>query len=140
MSACGGLLIKSISPSDLCLLQATWLYGIQMTGLLLVCILQFFNSMILGSLLISFNLSVLIARKLQVGHFCVLNAIFFLIVWLVGPYFHTVHKGSCLSKFPLKSTEGIIQVFCEGFYMHGIAFLFSSFLMCHPFVLTCFFS
>ncbi|XP_047690369.1 probable C-mannosyltransferase DPY19L3 isoform X3 [Prionailurus viverrinus] len=45
--------------------KATWLYGIQMTGLLLVCILQFFNSMILGSLLISFNLSVLIARKLQ---------------------------------------------------------------------------
>ncbi|XP_060041643.1 probable C-mannosyltransferase DPY19L3 isoform X3 [Erinaceus europaeus] len=45
--------------------KATWLYGIQITGLLLVCILQFFNSMILGSLLISFNLSVLIARKLQ---------------------------------------------------------------------------
>ncbi|XP_006168056.2 probable C-mannosyltransferase DPY19L3 isoform X4 [Tupaia chinensis] len=46
--------------------KATWLYGIQITGLFLVCILQFFNSMILGSLLISFNLSVLIARKLQV--------------------------------------------------------------------------
>ncbi|KAK2501188.1 hypothetical protein MC885_014490 [Smutsia gigantea] len=45
--------------------KATWLYGIQVTGLFLVCILQFFNSMILGSLLISFNLSVLIARKLQ---------------------------------------------------------------------------
>ncbi|XP_014439486.1 probable C-mannosyltransferase DPY19L3 isoform X3 [Tupaia chinensis] len=45
--------------------KATWLYGIQITGLFLVCILQFFNSMILGSLLISFNLSVLIARKLQ---------------------------------------------------------------------------
>ncbi|XP_073651844.1 protein C-mannosyl-transferase DPY19L3 isoform X2 [Tursiops truncatus] len=45
--------------------KVTWLYGIQLTGLLLVCILQFFNSMILGSLLISFNLSVLIARKLQ---------------------------------------------------------------------------
>ncbi|MBZ3885336.1 putative C-mannosyltransferase DPY19L3 [Sciurus carolinensis] len=45
--------------------KATWLYGIQITGLLLVCVLQFFNSMILGSLLISFNLSVLIARKLQ---------------------------------------------------------------------------
>lgn len=38
-----------------------------MAGLLLVCALQFFNSMILGSLLISFNLAVLIARKLQVG-------------------------------------------------------------------------
>ncbi|KAL4666573.1 hypothetical protein H8959_005262 [Pygathrix nigripes] len=36
--------------------KATWLYGIQITSLLLVCILQFFNSMILGSLLISFNL------------------------------------------------------------------------------------
>uniref|UniRef100_A0A8D1P023 Dpy-19 like C-mannosyltransferase 3 n=1 Tax=Sus scrofa TaxID=9823 RepID=A0A8D1P023_PIG len=45
--------------------KVTWLYGIQLTGLLLVCILQFFNSMILGSLLISFNLSVLIARKIQ---------------------------------------------------------------------------
>lgn len=66
-----------ISPSHLPLLQATWLYGIQMTGLLLVCILQFFNSMILGSLLISFNLSVLIARKLQVGHICVLFFFFF---------------------------------------------------------------
>ncbi|XP_070354457.1 protein C-mannosyl-transferase DPY19L3 isoform X5 [Equus asinus] len=45
--------------------KVTWLYGIQITGLLLVCVLQFLNSMILGSLLISFNLSVLIARKLQ---------------------------------------------------------------------------
>lgn len=45
--------------------KVTWLYGIQITGLLLVCVLQFFNSMILGSLLISFNLSVLIARQLQ---------------------------------------------------------------------------
>ncbi|EDM07608.1 dpy-19-like 3 (C. elegans) (predicted) [Rattus norvegicus] len=45
--------------------KATWLYGIQISCLLLVCMLQFFNSMILGSLLISFNLSVLIVRKLQ---------------------------------------------------------------------------
>ncbi|XP_049721023.1 probable C-mannosyltransferase DPY19L3 isoform X2 [Elephas maximus indicus] len=45
--------------------KVTWLYGIQITSLFLVCVLQFFNSMILGSLLISFNLSVLIARKLQ---------------------------------------------------------------------------
>ncbi|KAM4825279.1 protein C-mannosyl-transferase DPY19L3 [Thomomys bottae] len=45
--------------------KVTWLYGIQIAGLLLVCVLQFFNSMILGSLLISFNLSVLIARKFQ---------------------------------------------------------------------------
>ncbi|XP_006867367.1 PREDICTED: probable C-mannosyltransferase DPY19L3-like [Chrysochloris asiatica] len=46
-------------------MKVTWLYGIQIASLFLVCILQFFNSMILGSLLISFNLSVLIARKLQ---------------------------------------------------------------------------
>ncbi|XP_071076221.1 protein C-mannosyl-transferase DPY19L3 isoform X2 [Desmodus rotundus] len=46
-------------------LKATWLYAIQVTALLLVCALQFFNSMILGSLLISFNLSVLIVRRLQ---------------------------------------------------------------------------
>lgn len=46
-------------------MKATWLYGIQISCLLLVCTLQFFNSMILGSLLISFNLSVLIVRKLQ---------------------------------------------------------------------------
>ncbi|GAB1291947.1 Probable C-mannosyltransferase DPY19L3 [Apodemus speciosus] len=45
--------------------KATWLYGIQVSCLLLVCALQFFNSMILGSLLISFNLSVLIVRKFQ---------------------------------------------------------------------------
>uniref|UniRef100_A0A8C0WS93 C-mannosyltransferase DPY19L3 n=1 Tax=Castor canadensis TaxID=51338 RepID=A0A8C0WS93_CASCN len=45
--------------------KAMWLYGIQTACLVLVCILQFFNSMILGSLLISFNLSVVIARKLQ---------------------------------------------------------------------------
>ncbi|NXU29388.1 D19L3 mannosyltransferase, partial [Thalassarche chlororhynchos] len=43
----------------------TWLYIIQISGLLLVCVLQFFNSMILGSLLISFNASVLIARTIQ---------------------------------------------------------------------------
>ncbi|XP_075392380.1 protein C-mannosyl-transferase DPY19L3 isoform X1 [Tenrec ecaudatus] len=46
-------------------LKVTWLYVIQIASLFLVCILQFFNSMILGSLLISFNLSVLIARKIQ---------------------------------------------------------------------------
>ncbi|NXA16257.1 D19L3 mannosyltransferase, partial [Sapayoa aenigma] len=43
----------------------TWLYIIQISGLLLVCVLQFFNSMILGSLLISFNASVLLARAIQ---------------------------------------------------------------------------
>ncbi|NXV85985.1 protein C-mannosyl-transferase DPY19L3 [Calonectris borealis] len=45
--------------------KVTWLYIIQISGLLLVCVLQFFNSMILGSLLISFNASVLIARMIQ---------------------------------------------------------------------------
>uniref|UniRef100_A0A8B9Q8R2 Dpy-19 like C-mannosyltransferase 3 n=1 Tax=Apteryx owenii TaxID=8824 RepID=A0A8B9Q8R2_APTOW len=45
--------------------KVTWLYIIQLSGLLLVCVLQFFNSMILGSLLISFNASVLIARTIQ---------------------------------------------------------------------------
>ncbi|XP_054426258.1 probable C-mannosyltransferase DPY19L3 [Pteronotus mesoamericanus] len=45
--------------------KATRLYVIQVAALLLVCALQFFNSMILGSLLISFNLSVLTVRRLQ---------------------------------------------------------------------------
>ncbi|XP_065589262.1 protein C-mannosyl-transferase DPY19L3 [Cyrtonyx montezumae] len=45
--------------------KVTWLYIIQISGLLLVCALQFFNSMILGSLLISFNTSILIARTIQ---------------------------------------------------------------------------
>ncbi|XP_073163931.1 protein C-mannosyl-transferase DPY19L3 isoform X3 [Lepidochelys kempii] len=45
--------------------KVTWLYIIQLTGILLVCGLQFFNSMILGSLLISFNVSVLLARTVQ---------------------------------------------------------------------------
>ncbi|XP_074439107.1 protein C-mannosyl-transferase DPY19L3 isoform X5 [Larus michahellis] len=45
--------------------KVTWLYIIQISGLLLVCVLQFFNSMILGSLLLSFNASVLIARTIQ---------------------------------------------------------------------------
>ncbi|XP_017684301.1 PREDICTED: probable C-mannosyltransferase DPY19L3 isoform X4 [Lepidothrix coronata] len=45
--------------------KVTWLYIIQISGLLLVCVLQFFNSMILGSLLISFNASVLVARTIQ---------------------------------------------------------------------------
>ncbi|NXJ06739.1 D19L3 mannosyltransferase, partial [Odontophorus gujanensis] len=45
--------------------KVTWLYIIQISGLLLVCALQFFNSMILGSLIISFNTSILIARTIQ---------------------------------------------------------------------------
>ncbi|XP_053127543.1 probable C-mannosyltransferase DPY19L3 isoform X2 [Hemicordylus capensis] len=45
--------------------KVTWIYMIQVASLLLVCLLQFFNSMIVGSLLVSFNLSTLLARKLQ---------------------------------------------------------------------------
>ncbi|NXP15877.1 D19L3 mannosyltransferase, partial [Thinocorus orbignyianus] len=45
--------------------KVTQLYIIQISGLLLVCVLQFFNSMILGSLVLSFNASVLLARTIQ---------------------------------------------------------------------------
>ncbi|XP_074864940.1 protein C-mannosyl-transferase DPY19L3 isoform X2 [Carettochelys insculpta] len=45
--------------------KVTRLYIIQLTSILLVCVLQFFNTMILGSLLISFNVSVLLAKTLQ---------------------------------------------------------------------------
>lgn len=47
-------------------LQVTWIYIIQIASLLLVCLLQFFNSMIVGSLLVSFNMSTLLARRFQV--------------------------------------------------------------------------
>ncbi|XP_029464286.1 probable C-mannosyltransferase DPY19L3 isoform X2 [Rhinatrema bivittatum] len=45
--------------------KVIWLYTIQAACLQLVCVLQFFNSMILGSLVLSFIVSALIARKLQ---------------------------------------------------------------------------
>ncbi|MEE6500543.1 hypothetical protein FKM82_003826 [Ascaphus truei] len=45
--------------------KVTKLYLIHITCLLMVCALQFFNAMILGSLLLSFNLAALIARRLQ---------------------------------------------------------------------------
>ncbi|KAK9392747.1 putative C-mannosyltransferase DPY19L3 [Crotalus adamanteus] len=45
--------------------KVIWLYIIQMGSLLMVYILQFFNPMIIGSLLVSFNMSVLLAGKLQ---------------------------------------------------------------------------
>uniref|UniRef100_A0A8D0H8K4 Dpy-19 like C-mannosyltransferase 3 n=1 Tax=Sphenodon punctatus TaxID=8508 RepID=A0A8D0H8K4_SPHPU len=45
--------------------KVIWLYFIQGTSLLLVGVLQFFNSMVFGSLLLSFNMSALLARKLQ---------------------------------------------------------------------------
>lgn len=104
--ACGSPLIKSASSPNLWLLQVTWLYGIQLTGLLLVCILQFFNSMILGSLLISFNLSVLIARKLQVGLFC-------FVLKLLKKHvvvFHIGYKGKFMTKLPLNHSRGIIII------------------------------
>ncbi|KAM3919562.1 protein C-mannosyl-transferase DPY19L3 [Leptodactylus fuscus] len=41
------------------------LYMIQASSLVLVCVLQFFNTMILGSLLLSFILAALLAQKLQ---------------------------------------------------------------------------
>ncbi|XP_044126397.1 probable C-mannosyltransferase DPY19L3 isoform X2 [Bufo gargarizans] len=41
------------------------LYVIQAASLVLVCVLQFFNTMILGSLLLSFILAVVIAQKIQ---------------------------------------------------------------------------
>ncbi|KAM4614539.1 protein C-mannosyl-transferase DPY19L3 isoform 2-T3 [Discoglossus pictus] len=45
--------------------KVTWLYLIQATCLLMVCVLQFFNTMILGSLLLSFILAAIIVRHLQ---------------------------------------------------------------------------
>ncbi|KAJ6666026.1 hypothetical protein lerEdw1_000930 [Lerista edwardsae] len=45
--------------------KVTWIYIIQIASLLLVCLLQFFNSMIVGSLLVSFNMSSLLARRFQ---------------------------------------------------------------------------
>ncbi|XP_034495501.1 probable C-mannosyltransferase DPY19L3 isoform X3 [Ailuropoda melanoleuca] len=92
--------------------KATWLYGIQMTGLLLVCILQFFNSMILGSLLISFNLSVLIARKLQknlkTGSF--LNRLGKLLLHLFAVLCLTLFLNNIIKKIlNLKSDEHIFK-------------------------------
>ncbi|XP_047566894.1 probable C-mannosyltransferase DPY19L3 isoform X2 [Lutra lutra] len=92
--------------------KATWLYGIQMTGLLLVCILQFFNSMILGSLLISFNLSVLIARKLQknlkTGNF--LNRLGKLLLHLFAVLCLTLFLNNIIKKIlNLKSDEHIFK-------------------------------
>ncbi|XP_034879421.1 probable C-mannosyltransferase DPY19L3 isoform X3 [Mirounga leonina] len=92
--------------------KATWLYGIQMTGLLLVCILQFFNSMILGSLLISFNLSVLIARKLQknlkTGSF--FNRLGKLLVHLFAVLCLTLFLNNIIKKLlNLKSDEHIFK-------------------------------
>ncbi|XP_013377998.1 PREDICTED: probable C-mannosyltransferase DPY19L3 isoform X3 [Chinchilla lanigera] len=93
-------------------MKATWLYSIQITGLLLVCILQFFNSMILGSLLISFNLSVLIARKLQknlkTGNF--LNRIRKLLLHLFVVFCLTLLLNNIIKNIlNLKSDEHIFK-------------------------------
>ncbi|XP_060254007.1 probable C-mannosyltransferase DPY19L3 isoform X2 [Ovis aries] len=93
-------------------MKVTWLYGIQLTGLLLVCMLQFFNSMILGSLLISFNLSVLIARKLQknlkTGNF--LNRLGKLLLHLFVVLCLTLFLNNIIKKIlNLKSDEHIFK-------------------------------
>ncbi|XP_027999198.2 probable C-mannosyltransferase DPY19L3 isoform X2 [Eptesicus fuscus] len=92
--------------------KATWLYSIQVTALLLVCALQFFNSMILGSLLISFNLSVLIARKLQknlkTGNF--LNRLGKLLLHLLVVLCLTLFLNNIIKKtLNLKSDEHIFK-------------------------------
>lgn len=92
--------------------KATWLYGIQISCLLLVCMLQFFNSMILGSLLISFNLSVLIVRKLQknlkTGTF--LTRIWKLLLHLLLVFCLTLFLNNIIKKIlNLKSDEHIFK-------------------------------
>ncbi|XP_027724009.1 probable C-mannosyltransferase DPY19L3 isoform X3 [Vombatus ursinus] len=92
--------------------KVTWLYIIQVTSLLLVCVLQFFNSMILGSLLISFNLSVLIARKFQknlkTGSF--LNRLWKLLFHLALVLCLTIFLNSFIKQFlNLKSDEHIFK-------------------------------
>ncbi|XP_010130236.1 PREDICTED: probable C-mannosyltransferase DPY19L3, partial [Buceros rhinoceros silvestris] len=69
--------------------KVTWLYIVQISALLIVCVLQFFNSMILGSLFISFNASVLIARTIQ----------------------RNLKKGSLLNRLG-KLTLHVLLVFC----------------------------
>lgn len=92
--------------------KATWLYGIQVSCLLLVCTLQFFNSMILGSLLISFNLSVLIVRKFQknlkTGSF--LTRIWKLLLHLLLVFCLTLFLNNVIKKIlNLKSDEHIFK-------------------------------
>ncbi|XP_036606184.1 probable C-mannosyltransferase DPY19L3 [Trichosurus vulpecula] len=92
--------------------KVTWLYVIQVTSLLLVCVLQFFNSMILGSLLISFNLSVLVARKFQknlkTGSF--LNRLWKLLFHLTLVLCLTIFLNSFIKQFlNLKSDEHIFK-------------------------------
>uniref|UniRef100_A0A671EYS8 Dpy-19 like C-mannosyltransferase 3 n=1 Tax=Rhinolophus ferrumequinum TaxID=59479 RepID=A0A671EYS8_RHIFE len=93
-------------------LKASWLYSIQIAGLLLVCALQFLNSMILGSLLISFNLSVLTARRLQknlkTGNF--LNRLGKLLLHLFVVLCLTLFLNNIIKKtLNLKSDEHIFK-------------------------------
>uniref|UniRef100_A0A803TRT5 Dpy-19 like C-mannosyltransferase 3 n=1 Tax=Anolis carolinensis TaxID=28377 RepID=A0A803TRT5_ANOCA len=67
--------------------KVTWIYVIQVASLLLVCVLQFFNSMIVGSLLISFNMSALLARKLQVLHRILVHILLVLSLTFLGNNF-----------------------------------------------------
>uniref|UniRef100_A0A7N4PCX8 Dpy-19 like C-mannosyltransferase 3 n=1 Tax=Sarcophilus harrisii TaxID=9305 RepID=A0A7N4PCX8_SARHA len=92
--------------------KVTWLYVIQVTSLLLVCVLQFFNSMILGSLLISFNFSVLIARtfqkNLKTGSF--FNRLWKLLFHLALVLCLTIFLNSFIKQFlNLKSDEHIFK-------------------------------
>ncbi|XP_066098563.1 protein C-mannosyl-transferase DPY19L3 isoform X2 [Saccopteryx bilineata] len=93
-------------------LKATRLYLIQTAALVLVCALQFFNPMILGSLLISFNLSVLIVRKFQknlkTGNF--LNRLVKLLLHLFMVLCLTLLLNNVIKKvLNLKSDEHIFK-------------------------------
>uniref|UniRef100_A0A8C8R753 Dpy-19 like C-mannosyltransferase 3 n=1 Tax=Pelusios castaneus TaxID=367368 RepID=A0A8C8R753_9SAUR len=84
--------------------KVTWLYIIQLTGILLVSVLQFFNSMILGSLLISFNVSILLARTVQknMKMGCLLNR--------VGKLFLHVLMVLCLTLIINNFTKKILNL------------------------------
>ncbi|XP_063804773.1 probable C-mannosyltransferase DPY19L3, partial [Pseudophryne corroboree] len=61
-----GLVLFALDCLDLVPLnKVRSLYLIQWTSLILVCVLQFFNTMIVGSLILSFILAAVIARTLQ---------------------------------------------------------------------------
>lgn len=71
-------LFHSITVCVCVFLQVTTLYLVQVSGLLSVWLLQFCNSMILGSLVLSFIVAALFIRHFQVSPFvclCVLCAV-----------------------------------------------------------------
>lgn len=120
-------------------MKATWLYGIQISCLLLVCTLQFFNSMILGSLLISFNLSVLIVRKLQknlkTGTF--LTRIGKLLLHLLLVFCLTLFLNNIIKKIlNLKSDEHIFK-FLKAKFGFGATRDFDANLYCVKKPLAC---